>query len=78
MLSDKHQEEFESIVLQMNQWTTTIPIQFLLGFYVNTAISRWWNRCVNETLVIWRSACKTSPTPIACWPSSAPISMFVL
>jgi bestrophin-3 len=30
-------------VFELQKWTVIIPIQFLLGFYVHTVFSRWWD-----------------------------------
>ena len=32
---------FETVVQSMSNWTTIIPLQFLLGFYVHTVFSKF-------------------------------------
>lgn len=35
---------FESIVTYCNAYSDYIPISFVLGFYVNIVMTRWWNQ----------------------------------
>ena len=43
-LDDGGKQVFETIVRYFNKQSTFIPLSFLLGFYVATIITRWWNQ----------------------------------
>lgn len=38
---------FEAIVEYCNKFQENIPISFILGFYVNAVVSRWWEQFNN-------------------------------
>lgn len=38
---------FESIVLHCNNFTSLIPVSFVLGFYVTMVVGRWWQQFIN-------------------------------
>ncbi|CAH2310589.1 bestrophin-4 [Pelobates cultripes] len=50
MLSEDQKRHFEEVALYCNKYTDLIPISFLLGFYVNLIISRWWGQYTNIPL----------------------------
>ncbi|CAO1430123.1 unnamed protein product [Diamesa tonsa] len=43
-LDDDGKHMFEIIAKYFNEHSTFIPLSFLLGFYVSTVMSRWWNQ----------------------------------
>ncbi|KAG5673045.1 hypothetical protein PVAND_003122 [Polypedilum vanderplanki] len=42
-LPKDHQANFESFVKYTKLYQNIIPISFVLGFFVNTVMTRWWN-----------------------------------
>lgn len=43
-LSQKQQEQFESVILYVFDFQQMIPISFILGFYVQLVFSRFWQQ----------------------------------
>ncbi|XP_056388412.1 bestrophin-4 [Hyla sarda] len=41
-LSQDQKELFEKVVVYCNKYTDLIPLSFVMGFYVNLVINRWW------------------------------------
>ncbi|KAM8931122.1 bestrophin-4 [Pelodytes ibericus] len=50
LLSENQKRQFEMVALYCNKYTDLIPISFLLGFYVNLIVSRWWGQYTNIPL----------------------------
>uniref|UniRef100_A0A8C5QU03 Bestrophin homolog n=1 Tax=Leptobrachium leishanense TaxID=445787 RepID=A0A8C5QU03_9ANUR len=50
LLREDQKRSFEDVALYCNKYTDLIPISFLLGFYVNLIISRWWGQYTNIPL----------------------------
>ncbi|XP_056011446.1 bestrophin-3-like isoform X2 [Ostrea edulis] len=46
-LNEEQRVVFESIVLHCNNFTSLIPVSFVLGFYVTMVIGRWWQQFIN-------------------------------
>lgn len=34
---------FESVATFAEQYTSSLPVTFVLGFYVSIILNRWWN-----------------------------------
>ncbi|KAF5308888.1 hypothetical protein FQR65_LT00588 [Abscondita terminalis] len=47
LLNEEHQEVFESIVIYCKEYSTLIPLSFVLGFYVSIVMTRWWNQYIS-------------------------------
>lgn len=43
-LNEDQQLVFESVVDYCKEYSTLIPLSFVLGFYVNIVMQRWWNQ----------------------------------
>ena len=43
-LGEDGKKVFETMTKYFNKQSTFIPLSFLLGFYVSTVMSRWWNQ----------------------------------
>lgn len=43
-LSEKQQSDFEAVVKYCKQYVNSFPISFVLGFFVSTIMTRWWNQ----------------------------------
>ncbi|XP_069837322.1 bestrophin-4 [Dendropsophus ebraccatus] len=41
-LTDNQKKQFEKVVNYCNDYSDLIPLSFVLGFYVNLVIQRWW------------------------------------
>uniref|UniRef100_A0A915A913 Bestrophin homolog n=3 Tax=Parascaris TaxID=6254 RepID=A0A915A913_PARUN len=41
LLSDRHQKMFQSVALGVNKRMGYIPLEFILGFFVNAVVKRW-------------------------------------
>ena len=39
-----HKQNFELICIYADRFRTSIPITFLIGFYVTQVVSRWWDQ----------------------------------
>ena len=48
-------ELFESLVTYCHDQLSSIPLTFVLGFYVSLIVSRWWSQ---YTLLLWPDRCK--------------------
>ncbi|XP_022328178.2 bestrophin-2-like isoform X2 [Crassostrea virginica] len=46
-LNEDQRVVFESIVLHCNNYTSLIPVSFVLGFYVTMVVGRWWQQFMN-------------------------------
>ena len=46
---------FESLVTYCHDQLSSIPLTFVLGFYVSLIVSRWWSQ---YTLLPWPDRCK--------------------
>ncbi|GMT33379.1 hypothetical protein PFISCL1PPCAC_24676, partial [Pristionchus fissidentatus] len=46
-LSEQHQKHFETVALYCREFTLTIPITFVMGFYVSFVAGRWWQQYMN-------------------------------
>lgn len=46
-LNEQQRLIFESIVLHCNNFTSLIPVSFVLGFYVTMVVGRWWQQFIN-------------------------------
>nr|DBA17730.1 TPA: hypothetical protein GDO54_016058 [Pyxicephalus adspersus] len=44
VLKEDQKELFEKVANYCNQYINLIPISFVLGFYVNLIVSRWWSQ----------------------------------
>ena len=56
MLQWKESRElFESLVTYCHDQLSSIPLTFVLGFYVSLIVSRWWSQ---YTLLPWPDRCK--------------------
>ena len=42
-LSEDSKQRFEHLCIYCARWSKLIPLSFLLGFYVNQVVSRWWS-----------------------------------
>ncbi|XP_052063016.1 bestrophin-2-like [Mytilus californianus] len=47
VLNEDQRTLFEKVVLSCNQYTSYIPLSFVLGFYVSMVVSRWWRQFQN-------------------------------
>ncbi|KAK4886208.1 hypothetical protein RN001_002479 [Aquatica leii] len=47
LLNEEQQLIFESIVDYCKEYSTLIPLSFVLGFYVNVVMTRWWNQYIS-------------------------------
>lgn len=43
-MNPSQQALFERVVHFTGKWISFIPIQFLLGFYVNYIVGKWWDQ----------------------------------
>lgn len=59
-LDEQQKKTFEEIVKYCAEYSTLIPLSFVLGFYVTIVMTRWWNQ---YTSIPW-------PDPIAVFVSS--------
>lgn len=54
---------FEKVSVFFDQYTALIPVAFVLGFYVNLVVSRWWQQYCTmpwpDTLALFVSTCLT-------------------
>lgn len=59
VLDDLQKKKFEIIAKYCNDYSDLIPLSFVLGFYVNLVMQRWWNMYCNipstDTLSIFVS-----------------------
>ncbi len=46
-MNDYQRDLFARIVQISKKGPSSIPLQFLLGFYVSSAVSRWWSQLCN-------------------------------
>lgn len=46
-MTPSQQSMFEKVVEFTGKWLGMIPLQFLLGFYVNYIVGRWWDQLMN-------------------------------
>ncbi|GMR34150.1 hypothetical protein PMAYCL1PPCAC_04345 [Pristionchus mayeri] len=46
-LSEENQRRFEMVALYCRDFTLTIPITFVMGFYVTFVAGRWWQQYMN-------------------------------
>ncbi|XP_070270100.1 bestrophin-2a isoform X2 [Myotis yumanensis] len=44
VLAEGHKRYFEKLVIYCDQYASLIPLSFVLGFYVNLVVHRWWNQ----------------------------------
>lgn len=44
MLNPTQKEYFEKVVNYCDTYGTLIPLSFVLGFFVNNVMTRWWNQ----------------------------------
>lgn len=44
MLNPTQKEYFEKVVHYCDTYGTLIPLSFVLGFFVNNVMTRWWNQ----------------------------------
>ncbi|VDD78095.1 unnamed protein product, partial [Mesocestoides corti] len=44
LLTDSNKRNFEYFCLRCEKLTVLFPVGFVLGFYVNTIVSRWWDQ----------------------------------
>jgi hypothetical protein len=43
-LNDDQQKEFQNVAKYCKQYADTMPLVFVLGFFVTQVVSRWWNQ----------------------------------
>lgn len=43
-LDDKDRLLFERIIIYVKNYTNSIPLSFVLGFFVTSIMARWWNQ----------------------------------
>lgn len=43
-MPDSYEDGIKKLVRQFNDYTKSIPLEFLLGFYVQQTVSRWWSQ----------------------------------
>ncbi|XP_066564039.1 bestrophin-2a [Amia ocellicauda] len=43
-LPDDHKRSFEKLAIYCNHYASLIPMSFVLGFYVNLVVNRWWSQ----------------------------------
>lgn len=60
VLTPDHKITFEAVVKYCNENASLIPLSFVLGFYVQVVMTRWWNQ---YTSIPW-------PDPIAVFVSA--------
>ncbi|KAH7724525.1 vitelliform macular dystrophy 2-like protein 3 [Aphelenchoides avenae] len=46
-MSDLHQRHFEELAIYCREFTSVVPITFVLGFYVTFVVGRWWQQYCN-------------------------------
>ncbi|KAK3787173.1 hypothetical protein RRG08_009384 [Elysia crispata] len=46
-LAPPQKRQFESLVVDLRSVSTSIPISFVLGFYVTVIVQRWWDQFTN-------------------------------
>lgn len=44
VLNPTQKEYFEKVVNYCDTYGTLIPLSFVLGFFVNNVMTRWWNQ----------------------------------
>ncbi|VDP20504.1 unnamed protein product, partial [Soboliphyme baturini] len=48
--NEQQRSSFKVLVIYCEKATQYIPITFLLGFFVSTVVTRWWDQC---SLIMW-------------------------
>ncbi|XP_066204164.1 bestrophin-2a isoform X1 [Saccopteryx leptura] len=56
VLTEEQKRYFEKLVIYCDQYASLIPVSFVLGFYVNLVVHRWWNQYL----------CMPLPDPLMC------------
>ncbi|XP_075160841.1 bestrophin-4-like [Haematobia irritans] len=60
LLDTESQRTFESIVYYCASYSSLIPLSFVLGFYVNLVMNRWWEQYITipwpDTVAVYVSA----------------------
>jgi len=60
-LDETQRRTFEQVSLFFNNYTTLIPVAFVLGFYVSLVVGRWWDQYQTipwpDTIALFVSTC---------------------
>ncbi|XP_047482780.1 bestrophin-2-like isoform X2 [Penaeus chinensis] len=60
-LDDFHKRKFEKLTIHCQRFVDLIPVSFVLGFYVNIVIQRWWDQYKTipwpDSLCVFASTC---------------------
>lgn len=64
-MSEDSKRDFEQVVKTFSSFIDNLPVEFVLGFFINKVVNRWWKQFKTvswpENLMILQNACLSGP-----------------